>query len=134
MADHQEVQVQQKREAEKAQETTTPMRAFLPTADIFETEDALTVVLEMPGVAKENVDVNVEGGVLTVEGESISASTKGSAPYMASTTWARIDAASGCRAASTRAGLTQRCGTASSRSCCRKRRRQSRAVSLLIEL
>jgi HSP20 family molecular chaperone IbpA len=68
MADNQELQVQQKREAEKAQETTTPMRAFLPTADIFETEDALTMVLEMPGVAKENVDVNVEGGVLTVEG------------------------------------------------------------------
>jgi HSP20 family molecular chaperone IbpA len=68
MAENQELQVQQKREAEKAQETTSPTRAFLPTADIFETENALTVVLEMPGVAKENVDVSVEGGVLTVEG------------------------------------------------------------------
>jgi len=50
MAGQQELQVQQKREVEKAQESTTPMRAFLPTTDIFETEDALTVVLEMPGV------------------------------------------------------------------------------------
>ena len=68
MAENQELQVQEKQEAEKAQEATTPTRAFLPTADIFETEDALTVVLEMPGVARENVDISVEGGVLTVEG------------------------------------------------------------------
>jgi len=40
MAGQQELQVQQKREVEKAQESTTPMRAFLPTTDIFETEDA----------------------------------------------------------------------------------------------
>jgi hypothetical protein len=61
--------VQQKREVEKAQEQTTPMRAFLPTTDIYETEDALTVVLEMPGVDRDNIEVNVENGVLTVEGK-----------------------------------------------------------------
>ena len=68
MAENQDLQVQEKREAEKPEEATTPTRAFLPTVDIFETEDALTVVLEMPGVAKENVDIGVEGGLLTVEG------------------------------------------------------------------
>ncbi|MGC2410548.1 MAG: Hsp20/alpha crystallin family protein [Methyloceanibacter sp.] len=68
MASQQELQVQQKREVDKAQEATTPMRAFLPTADIFETEEALTVVLEMPGVDKSNVEVNIENGVLTIEG------------------------------------------------------------------
>ena len=40
----------------------------MPSADIFETEEVLTVVLEMPGVGKDNVDVNIENGVLTVEG------------------------------------------------------------------
>jgi HSP20 family protein len=45
------------------------MRAFLPTTDIYETEDALTVVLEMPGVDRDNIQVNVENGVLTVEGK-----------------------------------------------------------------
>ena len=69
MAGQQELQVQQKREVEKAQEQMTPMRAFLPTADIYETEDALTVVLEMPGVDRDNIEVNVENGVLTVEGK-----------------------------------------------------------------
>jgi HSP20 family protein len=68
MAGQQELQVQQKREVDKAQEPTTPMRAFLPTADIFEDDDVLTVVLEMPGVDRDNIDVNVENGVLTVEG------------------------------------------------------------------
>lgn len=68
MADKQELEVQQKREVEKGQEATTPTRAFMPNADIFETEDALTVVLEMPGVDRENIDVSVENGLLTVEG------------------------------------------------------------------
>jgi HSP20 family molecular chaperone IbpA len=69
MAGERELQLQQKREVEKVQEQMTPMRAFLPTADIYETEDALTVVLEMPGVDRDNVEVNVENGVLTVEGK-----------------------------------------------------------------
>ena len=68
MDSKQERQVQQKRELEKKEETTIPARIFLPTADIYETEDALSVILEMPGVEKNNVDVRVEGGVLKVEG------------------------------------------------------------------
>jgi HSP20 family protein len=68
MASQQELQVQQKREVEKKQETTVPSRAFLPVTDIFETDQALTVVLEMPGVGKENVDISVENDILTIEG------------------------------------------------------------------
>ena len=64
----QELQVREKRELEKKQESTAPARTFVPTADIFETEPALTVVLEMPGVDKNNVDVSIEDGVLTVQG------------------------------------------------------------------
>ena len=68
MAPNQELAVQQKREVEKKQERTVPLRAFLPATDIFETEQALSVVLEMPGVSKENVDVSIEDDVLKVEG------------------------------------------------------------------
>ena len=68
MASQQELQVQQKREVEKKQESTIPSRAFMPIADIFETDKALTVILEMPGVDKENVDVSVENDILTIEG------------------------------------------------------------------
>lgn len=69
MAAQQELQVRQKQEVEKAQESTRPMRAFLPTTDIFETDDALTMLLEMPGVDRENIEISVENGVLTVEGK-----------------------------------------------------------------
>jgi HSP20 family protein len=69
MADRQELQVQQKREVDKGQEATMPMRAFMPNADIFETEDALTVVLEMPGVDSDHIDISVDNGMLTVEGK-----------------------------------------------------------------
>jgi HSP20 family protein len=64
----QELQVQQKRELDKKEESTIPVRVFLPTADIYETQDALKVVLEMPGVQKGNVEIHVEDGVLNVEG------------------------------------------------------------------
>ena len=64
----QELQVQQKRELETKQETTIPARTYVPTADIFEGEHALTVVLEMPGVDKGHVDISVDSGVLTIDG------------------------------------------------------------------
>jgi HSP20 family molecular chaperone IbpA len=64
----QELQVQGKREVDKKQEPTVPARLFMPTADIFEDANALTVVLEMPGVNKSNVDINVENGVLQING------------------------------------------------------------------
>ena len=69
MADTQELQVQQKREVDKAEEATTPTRAFMPNADVFETEDALTVVLEMPGVDRDHMEIGIDNGVLTVEGQ-----------------------------------------------------------------
>jgi HSP20 family protein len=69
MATQQEVQVQQKREVETKRESTIPARSFVPVADIFETDRALTVILEMPGVSKSNVDLRVENDVLTVEGQ-----------------------------------------------------------------
>ena len=60
MASRQELQVQKKREQEGREEGTIPARVFLPNADIYETQDALTVILEMPGVEKSNVDVRVQ--------------------------------------------------------------------------
>ena len=68
MDSKQELQVQQKRELEKKEETTIPARIFLPTADIYEAQDALYVVLEMPGVERDNIDIRVEDGVLKIEG------------------------------------------------------------------
>src|SRR4029079_5954667 len=68
MASTQELQVQKKREMESKEETTIPARVFLPNADIYETSSELQVVLEIPGIEKNNVDIAVEDGVLQVEG------------------------------------------------------------------
>jgi HSP20 family molecular chaperone IbpA len=68
MTTGQELQVQQKREVEKKQESTVPARVFVPVTDIFETDQSLTVVLEMPGVGRESVNVELADGVLTIEG------------------------------------------------------------------
>jgi HSP20 family protein len=64
----QELQVQHKREVEKKQETTAPARTFVPATDIYETETTLTIVMEMPGTSKEDLDVSVEDDVLYVDG------------------------------------------------------------------
>jgi HSP20 family protein len=68
MASQQELQVQQKRELENKEESTVPTRVFLPDADIHETPDAMKVVLEMPGVDKDHLDIKIEEGLLRVEG------------------------------------------------------------------
>ena len=64
----QELRVQEKQEVDKRQETTYPTRLFQPVADIFETDEDLTVVLEMPGASRDSVDVGLDNGVLTVSG------------------------------------------------------------------
>ena len=67
MSSTQDIQVQKKREVES--ETTMPVRVFVPTADIYETQDSLVVYLEMPGADKKRVSIRVEDGVLHVEGQ-----------------------------------------------------------------
>ena len=79
MATH-EVQVQQKREVENDRESTVPARRFVPVTDIFETDQALTVVLEMPGIDKGSVDVRVENDLLSIEGQVDLSKYRGLAP------------------------------------------------------
>ena len=76
----QELQVQQKREVERDQESTSSGTNFLPVTDIFETPEALRVVLEMPGVSKNSVEVSVENNVLTIIGRIDFANYEGLQP------------------------------------------------------
>jgi HSP20 family protein len=77
---NQELQVQHKREVEKKRESTVPVLDFLPVTDIFETEQALTVVLEMPGVGKESVEIDLENDVITITGRIDSSKYEGLQP------------------------------------------------------
>jgi HSP20 family protein len=67
MAQSQSLQPQEKKELVSKDETTVPVRYFVPTTDIFETEDALTVVMEVPGVSRDALDINLESDVLKIE-------------------------------------------------------------------
>ena len=68
MAQTQDLSVQQKKELASKEEKTVPSRYFVPNTDIYETEEALTLVMEIPGVEKKDLDVQLENDVLRVEG------------------------------------------------------------------
>jgi len=45
-------------------------RTLIPAVDIFEKEEGLVVVADLPGVEKEDVDVHVENSILTLKARS----------------------------------------------------------------
>ena len=67
MADQQELAVREKKELAAKEERTVPGRFYVPQTDVYETEDALTVVMEMPGVAREAVEIELKDDVLRVQ-------------------------------------------------------------------
>jgi len=68
MAQGKEMAVREKKEVAAKEEKTIPGRYFVPAADIYETDEALAVVLEMPGVEKKDIGVSLENDVLSVDG------------------------------------------------------------------
>lgn len=80
MAKSQELSVQQKKEVTPKEEKTVLARYFVPYTDIYETDEALTLVMEMPGVEKKDVDVQLENDVLRVEGRIDSSKYEGLEP------------------------------------------------------
>jgi HSP20 family molecular chaperone IbpA len=68
MADQQELAVREKKELAAKEERTVPGRFYVPQTDVYETQDALTVVMEVPGVDRKDVEVELKEGVLRVEG------------------------------------------------------------------
>ncbi|MDX9972821.1 MAG: Hsp20/alpha crystallin family protein [FCB group bacterium] len=57
-----------KAEAPEAPATREESRALVPAVDIFEIEDGLAVIVDLPGVDKDHVDVNVDNNLLTIKG------------------------------------------------------------------
>jgi HSP20 family protein len=43
--------------------------SWLPAADVHETDSSLNVVLELPGLSQDQIQINVDGDELVVEGE-----------------------------------------------------------------
>lgn len=69
--DEKELQVQQieKQEiAESEAERTRARVAFVPRVDIYEMDDKIVVLADMPGVDETSVDITLEKGVLSING------------------------------------------------------------------
>lgn len=68
------------REATERPERGEVMQAgpvFWPAADIYETDEEVVLLMDMPGVAPDGVDVTLERGVLTVRGQAPAESHEG---------------------------------------------------------
>jgi len=69
MAKTQSLEVQQKKELLSKEEKTAPVRYYVPPADIYETDDALRVILEVPGVQKGQIDIQLEKDTLKIDAQ-----------------------------------------------------------------
>ncbi len=72
-----EMQIQQKQEVQQSGEPTKPEKQYVPAVDIFETAEAVNVLAEMPGVAKEGVEIELENETLTIRGTVASENQEG---------------------------------------------------------
>lgn len=55
---------------ELAREDTRTEHYLAPAVDIFETDEGLTVIADMPGLDKENLSIGIDQGILTIEGSA----------------------------------------------------------------
>lgn len=71
MANETELQVQdaQKQEIDETEaERTRDNKAFVPRADIYEDGDSISIVVDVPGVDENSIEIGLEKGVLTIDG------------------------------------------------------------------
>lgn len=63
------LQAKEKAQVTGPAERTKPGLVFTPPVDIFETEKALTLLADMPGVKADNLTIDLRENVLTLDGE-----------------------------------------------------------------
>ena len=63
-----DLQIPEKKEVQSSAEGTRNVPVFIPAVDIYETEQELTLMADMPGVPIESVDIDLEGEQLTIRG------------------------------------------------------------------
>jgi HSP20 family molecular chaperone IbpA len=75
-----EVALQDKKELEPAEERTEAGKYFSPATDIYETPDAVVVTMDMPGVDRSAIDIDLDKDVLTIVGRIDSKKYEGLEP------------------------------------------------------
>lgn len=71
MAETRDIQVQETEKQEideSGAERTRAGACFVPRVDIYETNEGMTVIADMPGINEENIDITLEQNVLTING------------------------------------------------------------------
>jgi HSP20 family protein len=71
MTDHdtKELKIREKQEVSTPAEQTRPGLVFTPSVDIFETDKALVLMADMPGVKAEDLTIDLRDDTLTLAGE-----------------------------------------------------------------
>ncbi len=69
MTDTKELQVKEKQEVAAPAEHTKPGLVFTPAVDIFETDREITLLADMPGVAANDIIIDLKDGILTLSGD-----------------------------------------------------------------
>lgn len=59
-----------------------PPAMWAPQTDLAETDDDFRLRVDVPGMSKEDIDVNLQGGTLTVSGERTSEQTDEGEDYV----------------------------------------------------
>ncbi len=80
MTDSKVLDTMEKKELQTEQEKTVPGKYYVPYTDIFEEKDALIVVMEIPGVDRNDIDIHVEKNILSIEGKITHAKYDGLTP------------------------------------------------------
>jgi HSP20 family molecular chaperone IbpA len=68
MTETKELKVKEKQEVSTPAEQMQPGRLFTPDVDIFENESEITLLADMPGVAGDDIEIDLREGILTVSG------------------------------------------------------------------
>lgn len=75
-----EMEVQEKQALEPSEERTEAARYYRPYTDIHESEDTIVVTMDVPGVDRKDVDINLDKDVLTITGHVDLSSYEGLEP------------------------------------------------------
>ena len=69
MTDSKEIKVKVKQEVTTPAEQTIPGLVFTPEVDIFETDKAITLLADIPGVKPEKLNIDLRDNILTITGD-----------------------------------------------------------------
>jgi HSP20 family molecular chaperone IbpA len=69
MSDSKELKVREKQALDSPAEQTKPGPVFTPSVDIFETEKAITLLADMPGVKADDLTIDLRDDTLTLTGD-----------------------------------------------------------------